>query len=133
MDWKLIISTGAVALLLFVWGGVVFAALMKDYFAREFGHLFRPPKEFKLGGQLMENLVQGLLLSLLYRRALPFSPVPALDGLAFGALVGALLGATYVFSTWVNYRTRLQPVLVTAAFGYARMLVAGVLLGVILR
>ena len=133
MDWKLIISTFAVALLLFAWAGVVYGALMKNYFAREFGHLFRPPQEFKLGGQVMENLLQGLFLSLLYRRVIPFSLLPALNGLAFGALVGALLGATHLFSTWVNYRTSFLPVLVTAAFGYARMLAAGVLLGVILR
>src|SRR6476469_10935348 len=125
MDFKLALSTLAVAVLLFASGAVIFAVLFKDYFGRELGHLFRPKKEFKLGGVILEKLVQGLLLSLLYRHMAPVSSTPLLNGLAFGALAGALMEATYLFTTWVNYRVRLAPVAVNASLGYVRMLVAG--------
>ncbi|MBX7101539.1 MAG: hypothetical protein K1X89_27745 [Myxococcaceae bacterium] len=130
MNWMLWLTPVAVAVLMFIWGGVVFAVLMKNYFAKEFGHVFRPPEDFKMGGQVLENLIQGVLLTVIYRHfAHPFDSA-LVNGLFFGALVGALMQGSWVLSMWVNFRVRLPPVLVNGAFGYGRMLAVGALIGV---
>ena len=120
------LATVSVAAVLFVWGGVVFVLVLKNYIPRTLGHVFRPAADAKVGWIVVEKLAQSFVLVLLYQHMMPINP------LVFGVLTGALLQLTYVFQTWINYKVDLAPVLVIAALDLPRSLVAGLVLGAIL-
>ena len=126
-------STAATAAILFFWGGLVYAVILKRFFARHFGHIARSETEVKLGAVALEKLLQGALMTVLYRHSVALAGSGLASGLVFGALIGTLIEGTYLLSTWVNYRVELKPVLVTAVLGWPRMLLVGLVLGAINR
>ena len=132
MFFTIALSTVLTALFLFFWGWL-FAVLLKKSSVEHFGQVSRPEKEIKVWAIGLEKLAQGFLLTLIYRQLVPFVEVTWLNGLAFGALVGALLEVTYFFSMWVNFRVGLRGVLVNSLVGWARMTLAGILVSLLAK
>lgn len=121
----IIFATLASAGWLFISGAVVFAGLLPRWFQQHFGEITRPPKELPLWAVAVEKALQGLGLALL----VSWTSVPVAN---VGVIALLLVTATYLFSTYANYRVKWTPVLVIAAIDALRIIVAIVLVGVIL-
>ena len=117
------------ALFLFLWGWLFAVVVFAKSQAKYFEQISRPASEINVAAIGVEKLVQGLLLTLVYQQLRPWADIGWLNGLLFGALVGALLEATYFFTFWINLRVPLVPMLTRTVAGWVRMVLAGGLIG----
>lgn len=117
------------ALFLFLWGWLFAVVVFAKSQAQHFDAISRPGTEINVGAIAIEKVVQGFLLCLVYTQLRPWTDIGWLNGLVFGALIGALLEATYFFTTWINYKVPAGPVFSRAIAGWFRIVLAGALIG----
>ena len=120
-----IYATLASGIWLFLSGALVFAVLLPKWFKANFGQITRGEKDIPLWAVALEKLLQslGLVLSVLWTN----QPI-----LALIALPLLFITATYLFSTYANYRVNGRAVLIIALLDALRLIVAMVLVGLIM-
>ena len=115
----------ASGLWLFFSGAILFAGILPKWFKINFGQIIRDEKEIPLWAVALEKLLQslGLVLLVLWtnQTILILTAIPLL-----------FVTATYLFSTFANYRVSGRAVVVVAIFDAIRMVGAIVLVGLIL-
>ena len=117
-------ATLAAGAWLFFSGAVLFAGLLKQWWADNFGELTRDPKSLPIWAVVLEKLAQGLGLALLVY----WTTGTAAQIVAIPLL---LVSTTYLLSTYANYRVRGGPVVVIAALDAVRMIVATVIVALV--
>jgi hypothetical protein len=118
------------AAFLFASGGVLFAAVLSDYFRHAMGHLVRPPEDFRLGIVVLEKLVQAFFLAAVYAR-LPRRDGLLAHGVAVGACAGLLIEVPWGLSLYGNYPVSASAALVFTAIDFARIATAVVLIALV--
>jgi hypothetical protein len=110
---------------LFFSGALVFAVLLPKWFKANFGQITRDEKDIPLWAVALEKLLQslGLVLIVLWTNQ---------TILVLTALPLLFITATYLFSTYANYRVNGRAVIVIALLDAIRLIVAIILVGLIL-
>ncbi len=110
---------------LFFSGALVFAVILPAWFQSQFGEIIRDPKKLPLWAVALEKILQslGLCLLVLWTNL----------SIALLCIVPILLvSATYLFSTYANYRVKGKAVVIVAVLDAVRIAVAMVFVGLIL-
>ena len=111
---RVVLSVLAVGGWLFVSGAIVFAGILPGWFSVHFGAIARDPKALPVWAIAIEKVLQacGLVLLLCVTTAPVWMlvPIPLL-----------LVSATYLFSTYANYKVPGKPVVVIAAIDAVRL------------
>ncbi|MCE9647345.1 MAG: hypothetical protein K8S20_15215 [Chloroflexi bacterium] len=110
---------------LFLSGAILFAVVFPKWFKTNFGQIVRDGKEIPLWAVAIEKLLQSLGLVL----AVQWTQHSILVLIALPLL---FVTATYLFSTYANYRVNGRAVLVIALLDALRLIVAMILVGLIL-
>lgn len=110
---------------LFFSGAILFAVVFPKWFKANFGEIIRDEKEIPLWAVALEKLLQSLGLVLVVQ----WTQQPILVLIAIPLL---FVTATYLFSTYANYRVNGKAVLVIAMLDAVRLIVAMILVGLIL-
>jgi len=110
---------------LFLSGALVFAVLLPKWFKANFGQITRDEKDIPLWVVALEKLLQssGLVLMVLWTNQ------PILVLIVIPLL---LVTATYLFSTYANYRVNGRAVIIIAVLDAVRLIIAMILVGLIL-
>jgi len=110
---------------LFLSGALVFAVLLPKWFKANFGQITRDEKDIPLWVVALEKLLQssGLVLMVLWTNQ------PILVLIVIPLL---LVTATYLFSTYANYRVNGRAVIIIAVLDALRLIIAMILVGLIL-
>ena len=110
---------------LFLSGALVFAVLLPKWFKANFGQITRDEKDIPLWAVALEKLLQslGLVLAVLWTN----QPIFVLIAIPL-----LLVTATYLFSTYANYRVNGKAVVVIAVLDALRLIIAMILVGSIL-
>ena len=110
---------------LFLSGALVFAVLLPKWFKANFGQITRDEKDIPLWVVALEKLLQslGLVLMVLWTNQ------PILVLIVIPLL---LVTATYLFSTYANYRVNGRAVIIIAVLDAIRLMIAMILVGLIL-
>ena len=120
-----LLATIAAAAWLFLSGALVFAAWLPRWWAEHFGAIIRDPKSLPIWAVGLEKLAQGLGLTLLVewtsRSAAQIVAIPLL-----------LVSATYLLSTYANYRVEGRAVSVVAIIDAIRVIGGVAIVSVIL-
>jgi len=110
---------------LFLSGALVFAVLLPKWFKVNFGQIIRDEKDIPLWAVALEKLLQslGLVLVVLWTN----QPIFVLIALPL-----LFVTATYLFSTYANYRVNGRAVIIIAVLDAIRLMIAMILVGLIL-
>ena len=110
---------------LFFSGALVFAVLLPKWFKANFGQITRGEKDIPLWAVALEKLLQsvGLVLAVLWTNQ---------TILVLTALPLLFITATYLLSTYANYRVNGRAVIVIALLDAIRLVIALVLVGLIM-
>jgi len=110
---------------LFLSGALVFAVLLPKWFKANFSQITRDEKDIPLWAVALEKLLQslGLVLVVLWTN----QPIFVLIALPL-----LFVTATYLFSTYANYRVNGRAVIIIAVLDAIRLMIAMILVGLIL-
>ena len=110
---------------LFLSGALVFAVLLPKWFKANFAQITRDEKDIPLWAVALEKLLQslGLVLVVLWTN----QPIFVLIALPL-----LFITATYLFSTYANYRVNGRAVIIIALLDAVRLIIAMILVGLIL-
>lgn len=128
---KLIISTIVTAIVLFILGWIIYGIILMEYFQVHMGHLIRPEHDYKVWAYAVGNLLQALMLSVIYSKFFMKGVSPAKEGLTFGFIIGLLLALPYVFYYWGGMKVTWQPVLLNGVLMGIMIVIAGLVIGLV--
>ena len=128
---KLIISTIVAAIVLFILGWVIYGIILMEYFNTHMGHLMRPETDMKIWAYAVANLLQALMLSIIYSRFFYEGVSPVKEGLTFGFLIGLFSALPYVFYFWAGMKVTWQPVLLDGVLMGIMIVIAGLVIGLV--
>jgi len=126
---KLLISTVAAFVLLFLFGWLLYGVIFENHLT-SMRHLWRPDTDMKMWAILIGNFLQALFLTILYMRTYK-GESPFKEGFIYGLLISMLMSFPYVFYMWSTYQVRYTAVLADGAGMAIRIFVVCVVIALI--
>lgn len=99
---KLIISTIVGFLVLFLLGWLFYGILFAKYFGVAYGEIARPMESFRMWAIIVANLLQALLISLIYSKFFNKGGSPAGQGFTCGIWLGFYSSIPYIFYMYAS-------------------------------
>lgn len=127
---KLVISTIVVAILLFLLGGLFYAAIFADFFAKHYSAIQRSAADMKMWAIAVGCLLEAFFLSLIYPKGYKGGS-PFGEGFKFGIYFGLLMGVPYIFFAWAMMPVTYKALVVDGAITIFNTIVAGIVIGMI--
>jgi len=127
---KLVISTIISAIILFVLASLFYWSMFATEHMSSYLFIMRSCDEQKMWANIIGFLIQGFMLSYIYKFYFK-GESPFKEGLIFGLLVGLLMSVPYVIFMWANYTVRWKGVLADGIGMGFRILIAGIVIGLI--
>lgn len=94
---KLIISTIVGFLVLFLLGWLFYGILFMNYFGEAYENIARPMESFRMWAIIVANLLQALLISLIYSKFFNKGGSPFGQGINCGIWLGLYSSVPYIF------------------------------------
>ena len=127
---KLALSTIISAIILFILSFLFYWIIFSYGFMHSYLAIIRPPTDPKMWANVAGFIIQGFLLSLIYQFYYK-GESPFKEGLIYGLLTALLISLPYLFFMWANFRIRYRGV-IAESLGYGfRILIAGIVIGLI--
>lgn len=99
---KLIISTIVGFLVLFLLGWLFYGMLFMNYFAEGYENIARSPESMRMWAIIVANLMQALLISLIYSKFFNKGGSPVGQGFTCGFWLGLLTTVPYIFYMYAS-------------------------------
>jgi membrane-bound acyltransferase YfiQ involved in biofilm formation len=100
---KLIISTILGFIVLFLLGWLFYGILFMDYFAEEYKYIARSMESFRWWSLIVANLIQALLISIIYSKFFNKGGSPLIQGITCGFWLGLVMTLPHVFYNFASY------------------------------
>jgi hypothetical protein len=126
---KLLISTIAAFVLLFLFGWLLYGVLFVNHLST-MKHLWRPESDMKMWAVVVGNLLQGFFLSIIYMKTYK-GENPFKEGIVYALLMSMLLSFPYVFYMWGTYQVRYPAVLADGAGMAVRLFIVCLVIALI--
>jgi hypothetical protein len=102
MGMKLIISTVVGFVVLFLLGWLFYGMLFMNYFAEGYSNIARSPESMRMWAIIVANLVQALLISLIYSKFFNKGGSPVGQGMTCGIWLGLFSTVPYIFYMYAS-------------------------------
>lgn len=129
---KLIISTIVGFLVLFLLGWLFYGMLFMNYFAEGYSNIARSAESMRMWAIIVANLIQSLLISLIYSRYFNKGGSPIGQGISCGIWLGLFSTAPYIFYMYASMAiSNWQVVVVDGMVGGFMIIVASLAIALV--